>query len=557
MHARNNIPGMMEVCSFAALVFLTALIDVSSANDKVYLRSHDGRSTVVSLNLRWVNGDRGSKPSDTVCGTLELTSGHSSVSEADEDTAPSTQYEDTYICRALHHDIWLPGHLNASSTVCTVSQDGSVFGYSTYQVLQNEGGATKLSWVYWDRKSGPYSLHQAVDVDGTGTYYVARREDKTPEEEKANEHTGIGKLDLRERSNYVAVAETRTPQDGPYRRRDRRRNFNVVPGEVERIYVSGKVLVAVDPKSYEMSIVEVGREPREVQSQQVMLATGKLVNNRSSSEEDEVNCVLSYESKYTVNWEQARGIVNGLPVNVLDLGEDMQQTMQGRETTDQLMWGQPMSWELQEEKRVKERLPSGTAANVTLVASKIMTETECLAQVTIYYGDGTNTSRKMNVMRKMEKPDHFHVEVGPAYFLGNGTLVKESHPDETTTTVPPTTPSVPKGHPNTTDGTSCHHEVTGTGNISLHNFNDKGCKNSTNPHGSSQSHDHKSTSTYTVPTSTERAGKKFEYETVTDAHVHKKEASSASQARSQFLVGIPSAMYGIVASCIIKRMLRT
>lgn len=446
------IPRVLRV---PTIVLLTLMVVDIFADESVHIRSKYGQM-VTSSTLRWINGEKGSKPEDAVLGSIEKkvkkTEDETHDNGADKNGADNNgddemdydeiEDEDVFVCRARHNGAWVPGRLGANSKACHVSLLGHVFAYDRYEVLQNEEGGARLNWVHWDR----YNIvpEGAVGGGDSSLYYVARRATTVPGISKRS-HYVVGKLDTTEGMGRISVAER--PQDGDEsssRIGGGRRAAQEVTDEVERHYTDGQVLVETEPQSYELSGLKFNRWRNKVRRTPVVLAKGQLRNEASTPEpdaEDEaslVDTVLTYVAEYSVYWGQGRAMLKGLPTAVVDKGDEDKGVGKDK-GVETFKWGLPETGSKQEVRRVEQRLLPGTAANVTLVANKTEIETPYTGQLVAYYADGTKTSRTVIGSRRRQELKDIQVVIGPAFFLNDLSLVPTTTTTTTTTTTPPTT----------------------------------------------------------------------------------------------------------------------
>lgn len=113
----------------------------------------------------------------------------------------------SYVCRALHNGLWIPGVLRYGQHQCQISLSGRVFRYERYEVLENVDNGARLSWVHWDRFNG--LTLGAVAGGDMDTMYVARRHVTADGEDGGKTAIGmrhlVGKLDTKEGMGRITV----------------------------------------------------------------------------------------------------------------------------------------------------------------------------------------------------------------------------------------------------------------------------------------------------------------------------------------------------------------
>lgn len=95
--------------------------------------------------------------------------------------------------------------------------------------------------------------------------------------------------------------------------------------------------------------------------------------------------------------------------------------------------------------RVETHLPPGAAQNVSVWGNQTVTDTPYTGTLVAIYADGSSRSRAVSGTRVVQGMRDVSANLGPAYWLGNDTLLPTTTTTTTTTTtIEPPEPTQPE-----------------------------------------------------------------------------------------------------------------
>lgn len=229
----------MKATPLAALLLL-CVVHLARPDVVRVLSTNTFNQALTSTILRWVEVRNPDKlPEHSVIGALKR-------NLTPEDNAVIKEQEKAVICRLRVEGIWVSG--GVINNTCIASSHGQTQRNSKFEVLENQEGGARLSWVKWDK----YILIPPGAVTGDDVNYIARR--KAPETSTFTyylgrlEPHGLGKLTIIQDDGTIADFE------------------------------DGEILVETEPVSYEMKDINFNKWRKRLTETPMVLGTSRLVN---------------------------------------------------------------------------------------------------------------------------------------------------------------------------------------------------------------------------------------------------------------------------------------
>lgn len=426
---------MRKPCGVVLLV-LVALVAISGANvlsgNSVFILSNLNLQPVTSSTLHWVSESDGRRPLSSVVATDEILPGENAERDPDtgaidEDKLDAVTRKPVLVCRARQNGVLVPGQLIVERGACQVSLHGAVASFAKYEVLENIERAARLTWVRWDRWSPSLP---AGAVSASQDTFIARRLAARPNDAthtQLGRRHFVGKLLKHEFGGHLTIINATGQEE-----------------EVE----DGEILVETEPIRYELAIQSFTL--RRKKSQQTTKALGETTLKNSGSSPMKVDAVIGYEEQYSLYWGQGKALLRGLPTTI---------RLPDGTIFENIQWGVPENEERKNLYRVEAYLEPGTAVNVSLSGNHTITELPYIGNLVALFEDGASGKRAIHGTRREVSMKGLVATYGPAYFLGNHTLVPTTTTTtttttSTTTTTPPptttttsTTPTPPQNKP--------------------------------------------------------------------------------------------------------------
>ncbi|XP_072155750.1 protein unzipped [Bemisia tabaci] len=388
----------------------------------VHILSKFQNQLITSTTLKWVPGEY---PQRTFSPDLVVGAVHYDQVESNEATQEKRKGHPVYVCRARHNGVWLVGSLTsgAGTGKCVVSLLGRVFQYGKYELLENVEQSSRISWVRWDRFSPPST--GAVSTGERDNYIARRRVDREPEPADADNSPALvpgpetppvyllGKLDTREGLGRI---------------------FFINQNGEEEHRVDGEILVEMEPVRYELTIGKFNQRRKQVSRQPRVLGTAQLTNELNEAP-SKVDSVIGYDTDYSLYWGQIKGMLVGLPTNII---------LPNGTLLESINWGTQETQLRKELVRIEAILEPNTGVNVTLRGNFSDSVVPYTGELVAIYEDQVTRSRQIQGSRKEIAMLDVKAEYSPAYYLHNFTLVPTTTTTTTTTTTSaPTTTTTP------------------------------------------------------------------------------------------------------------------
>jgi len=288
------------------------------------------------------------------------------------------------VCRGYKQGVQVSGA--TSHGRCQVGMSGRMVILTSYEVLTQVQGASRLEWRLWQRFSA-VPQGTVAGVEGGEPVFVARRLEekimKTVQLEMGKKGTQFGRIAL-----YSEVEEMRLVNECD-------------------------LLVEVEPVRYELSLHQFVKKVKKTEEKKVLTATSIFRFDEGTENVARMQKMLFYQYEKSLYFGHIRGTIRGLPGRVkLPSGENKV-----------VVWGMMDTDKQRESIMVGFDMDKNSAVDVEVVADCVMEEQPFSGMLVSIFPDGTHREREVDGIMQSKYLDRIHPEYSKLYQIKEKMMV--------------------------------------------------------------------------------------------------------------------------------------